>query len=238
MTAFSRIPLSVLTRCTDVHQERNVYVHRNPLAREIFWQRLSVGFELLRRFANPHCRVLDFGGGSGAFLPSLAARYAEVTVIDLDLDDARRITTHYRLGNVRLLQADIATWNGNDSFDLVVAMDVLEHFADMEVPRQFLDRYLRTGGLLLVNLPTENLLYELGRTVLRKKKPANHYHSANDLVRYYSQAGYELLDQQYVPRAGPLVLPPFRIAVFRKTARTALNVGCAGTPGANELAGT
>jgi 2-polyprenyl-3-methyl-5-hydroxy-6-metoxy-1,4-benzoquinol methylase len=216
MSAFEKIPVSVLTDLTDVRQERNIYVHPNPIAREIFWQRLSCGYRLLEKHTPAGANLLDFGGGSGAFLPSLARRFARVAVIDLDLDDARRIAQQYRLNNVRLIQQDAGTWNDDERYDVVTAMDVLEHFADPAVPYAFFDRYLKPGGFLLVSLPTENLLYELGRVVLRKQKPADHYHPARKLVRYYTERGYAPVEHCYAPRVAVLALPLFYVGVFRK----------------------
>lgn len=76
-----------------VDHERNMYAHPNPIARAIFWQRLAVGYRLLSRHAPSDSKVLDFGGDSGAFLPTLARRFADVSVVDLDLNDARRIAS-------------------------------------------------------------------------------------------------------------------------------------------------
>ena len=189
MTTFEKIPRATLVHITDVHHERNMYAHPNPVARAIFWQRLAQGMALLTRHAPASAKVLDFGGGSGAFLPSLAGRFADVSVIDMDLNDARRVAAHYALGNVRLHECDVTRWHSGESYDVVVAMDVLEHFSDKSVPQQFLENHLRRDGLLLMSLPTENAIYELGRTVLRKTKPADHYHPASALVRYYRDHG-------------------------------------------------
>lgn len=216
MSKFVKIPPADLVRLTDAHHERNMYAHPNPLARWIFWQRLEVGHRLLDNVPTAS-RVLDFGGGSGAFLPALSRRFADVSVVDLDLNDAQRVAEHYQLSNVRLFQEDISSWNSPEKYDLVVTMDVLEHFADKSVPRRFLDDRLRSNGLLLVSLPTENWLYRLGRAVLRKTKPADHYHPAHELVQYYRMAGYNLLKCCHVPRLGPFALPLFYVGLFRKT---------------------
>jgi 2-polyprenyl-3-methyl-5-hydroxy-6-metoxy-1,4-benzoquinol methylase len=213
---FIKIPPADLMHLTDAQHERNMYAHPNPVARGIFWQRLEAGHRLLRDVP-AGSRVLDFGGGSGAFLPALARRFADVTVVDLDLNDARRVAAHYQLKNVRLAENDISKWANTEMYDLVVTMDVLEHFADKSVPLRFLDSCLKPNGLLLVSLPTENWLYRLGRAVLRKTKPADHYHPAHALVRYYRESGYTLLTHRYVPRLGPLALPLFYIGLFRKT---------------------
>ena len=213
---FIKIPPADLTRLTDAQHERNMYAHPNPIARGIFWQRLEVGYRLLGNTPGTS-KVLDFGGGSGAFLPALAQRFAHVTVVDRDLNDASRVAAHYQTKNTRLIEQDITNWDSAETYDLVVTMDVLEHFADKSVPRRFLDDRLKPGGLLLVSLPTENWLYRLGRAILRKTKPADHYHPAHELVRYYQEAGYTLLAHRHVPRFGPFALPLFYIGLFRKS---------------------
>jgi len=213
---FIKIPPADLVRLTDAQHERNMYAHPNPVARGIFWQRLEVGYHLLGDVP-AGSKVLDFGGGSGAFLPTLAQRFADISVVDRDLNDARRVAAHYQMKNVRLFEQDITSWDSAEMYDLVVTMDVLEHFADKSVPRRFLDSRLKPNGLLLVSLPTENWLYLLGRAVLGKTKPADHYHPAHELVRYYRDAGYTPLVHRYAPRLGPFALPLFYIGLFRKS---------------------
>ena len=213
---FIKIPPADMVRLTDAQHERNMYAHPNPVARGIFWQRLEVGYRLLRDVP-ANSKVLDFGGGSGAFLPALAQRFADISVVDRDLNDARRVAAHYQMKNVRLFEQDITSWDSAEMYDLVVTMDVLEHFADKSVPRRFLDRRLKPNGLLLVSLPTENWLYLLGRVILGKTKPADHYHPAHELARYYRDTGYIPLTHRYAPRLGPFALPLFYIGLFRKS---------------------
>lgn len=215
---FIPIPPDVLGRITDTTHERNIYAHPNPLARWIFWQRLAVALKALRAHASPQSDVLDFGGGSGAFLPSLAGCFHRVSVFDRDLADARRVAAHYGLA-VEFHEEDATLARHDRRYDVVMAMDVLEHFLDPQVPRRFIDACLRPGGLLLVSLPTENALYRLGRLVVRKQKPADHYHAAHTLIRYYREAGYALLTHRYVPRLAGFALPLFSIALFRAPAR-------------------
>ena len=213
---FPSIPPDVLGRITDPGHERNMYAHPNPVVRAIFWQRLEVGMELLARQAGPEASVLDFGGGSGAFLPALSSRFSQVAVLDRDLEDARRVAAHYGLGNVAIHEQDVTQSQHQQTYDVIAAMDVLEHFADPAVPHRFLSACLKPGGLLLVSLPTENAWYRLGRLIVRKQKPADHYHAAHTLIEYSLAAGYALLQHRFVPRLGPVALPLFSIALFRK----------------------
>jgi len=213
---FVKISPADLLKLTDAKHQRNMYAHPNPLARDIFWQRLDHGCRLISDIPES-ARVLDFGGGSGAFLPSLSKRFSNVSVVDLDLDDARHIAKHYQLKNVNLYEEDITNWNPPEPFELVVAMDVLEHFEDMMVPLLFLNQHLKKNGYLLVSLPTENWIYQMGRFVLRKTKPVDHYHPAQNLVRFYQESGFTLQRFRYAPRFGPLFVPLFFIGLFLKS---------------------
>jgi 2-polyprenyl-3-methyl-5-hydroxy-6-metoxy-1,4-benzoquinol methylase len=49
------------------------------------------------------------------------------------------------------------------SFDVILALDVLEHVRDLPGTVHHLVRLLRPGGQLIVSGPTENVAYRLGR---------------------------------------------------------------------------
>lgn len=210
-----RIPADVMRRITDVHQERNIYVHPNPLARDIFWQRLEVLIGLIRAHARPTARVLDFGGGSGAFLKALTAYFAHVDLVDLEPADAIAIRDHLGLANVTIHPADIRTFAPSTPYDVIIAADVLEHFQDLSVPLSFVQQYLAVGGLLCVSLPSENALYRLGRVVTRKTKPLDHYHSAAQVLTDLRSQGFTTVAHRWAPRYG-LPLPLFDIAILRR----------------------
>lgn len=58
-----------------------MYARPSWLARAIFWQRLEIGYSLLGNLSTG-MKVLDFGGGSGTLLPTLARRIGEVSISD------------------------------------------------------------------------------------------------------------------------------------------------------------
>ena len=109
MNQFKRVRMDIWMSVTDPTKERNIYAHANRLARDIFWQRLEKLFYYLRTRSNSTDRVLDFGGGSGAFLPALAGFYATVTIVDLDASDALSIANKMSLSNVKIIQQNIFT---------------------------------------------------------------------------------------------------------------------------------
>ena len=143
------------------------YSHRNPIINWLFWQRLRKVMEHIQR-PTPYERVLDFGCGSGVMLPYLSQISSQVTAMDVDFLPLERVQTYIPLAkNVEVKDAtknsisDLPT----NSFDLVIALDVLEHVKDLPRTLNELLALLKPGGQLIVSGPTENILYRLGRKV-------------------------------------------------------------------------
>jgi 2-polyprenyl-3-methyl-5-hydroxy-6-metoxy-1,4-benzoquinol methylase len=143
------------------------YSHRNPIINWLFWQRLRKVMEHIQR-PTPYERVLDFGCGSGVMLPYLSQISSQVTAMDVDLLPLERVQTYIPLAkNVEVKDAtknNISDLPAN-SFDLVIALDVLEHVKDLPRTLSELLALLKPGGQLIVSGPTENILYRLGRKV-------------------------------------------------------------------------
>ena len=207
----------LLEQLTTTTLERNIYVHPNPLARDIFWQRLEHLAEALRGRARGDERILDFGGGSGVFLRALCSLYAQVEVIDLDPQDARNIAAHYGIGNCRIHEGDVARWRPEAPFDGVVATDVLEHFESLDMPVRAIAGFLKPRGWLAISVPTENWLYLLGRKIVRKTKPADHFHAGEDILRHLIRAGFKVFWKSHAPQYAGIRIPLFRLAILQKT---------------------
>jgi 2-polyprenyl-3-methyl-5-hydroxy-6-metoxy-1,4-benzoquinol methylase len=217
MNPLVREKLKTFERLTDPSNERNIYTHPNPLARDIFWQRL----ELLLCGMNQHVprprRILDFGGGSGGFLKGLALSFPDsiVDVIDLDPDDAERVRDFNNLSNVRIFRGNIDSWQPDHHYDVVVATDVLEHFTNLKMPVDAIRRFMTEDGHLCISVPTENLLYLGGRVVLNKKKPLDHFHSASTILCHLNNNHFRTIWKLFAPRYFLIPLPLFQLAILR-----------------------
>jgi len=154
-----------------------VYTDRSVFVRELFWRRLEALLRLSKAPADG--RVLDFGGGNGILTPTLARRYREVVCVDLRTEMAQEVCQAERLANVTIRQGDLASFAlPADSFDTIVAADVLEHISDLAPLVTEFRRLLTPGGELLISAPSENRFYDLGRRVFRYTKPDDHYHES------------------------------------------------------------
>lgn len=95
-------------------------------------------------------KILDIGCGTGAMSQKLE-RFGEVTSADfspLALDFCRR----RKLSHV--CQADAMNLPFDDaSFDVIVALDILEHLADDEAALRHFRRVLKPGGYVIATVP-------------------------------------------------------------------------------------
>ena len=115
--------------------------------------------DVVRRYVKPDDRVLDIGCGPGGFLAVLSRLGGEVVGIDISTEfvSACRDTIE-RLGlrNARALCAPAAELPfPDDSFDVVLLIDVLHHMDAVEPALREVKRVLRPGGRVLVFEPNK-----------------------------------------------------------------------------------
>jgi SAM-dependent methyltransferase len=120
------------------------------------WRQLDPIFESLR--LNPDA-ILDAGSGDAAFVYYLADRYPGAQVLAADLDSelisACSAARPPRFANrVSFICSDFAGLP-DARFDLITALDVLEHIVDDAGAVADLARSMRPGGTLLVHVPTD-----------------------------------------------------------------------------------
>lgn len=141
------------------------YSHPNPLINWLFWQRLRTAMNYIETYA-PYETALDFGCGSGVMLSFLAQHSAQVTAMDIDLVPLERLKKYIPLAeNTQVVDAKQVSISQltPKSFDLINALDVLEHVDDLHATLSALLNLLKPGGRLVVSGPTENILYQIGR---------------------------------------------------------------------------
>jgi 2-polyprenyl-3-methyl-5-hydroxy-6-metoxy-1,4-benzoquinol methylase len=143
------------------------YSHRNPVINWLFWQRLRKVMEYIKPIT-PYEYVLDFGCGSGVMLPYLSEISSQVVAMDVDLLPLERIQAHISLPpNIEVKDTNKSGLPDlpANSFDLIIALDVLEHVKDLPRTLNELLNLLKPNGQLIVSGPTENILYQIGRKI-------------------------------------------------------------------------
>ena len=101
---------------------------------------------------------------------------------------------------------------GRNQYNLIFALDSLEHNENFEDILSTLQLALRDDGLLVLSGPTENRLYKLGRTLSGFD---GHYHHT---TIYDIERAAETILTRVDGATGPLVFPLFSISVWRNKA--------------------
>jgi 2-polyprenyl-3-methyl-5-hydroxy-6-metoxy-1,4-benzoquinol methylase len=156
------------------------YANRNPLSSYLFWQRVRIVMKHLGEGLH-YKAAMDYGCGSGVMLPYLSRVAESVAALDVDLSPLEKMASYMQFAdNVEaydLKETRLGDFKP-ESFDVILALDVLEHVDNLGETLAGICSRLRVGGKVFVSGPTENFAYKMGRK-LSGPEYSGHYHVRN-----------------------------------------------------------
>ena len=141
--------------------------------------------DICRRLTDRRPRILDVGCGTGANLLMLS-KYGDAEGVDVS-EDALAFCRERGLENVKLGAAEELPYD-DGTFDLVTALDVVEHLDDDLAGLREMRRVLRPGGRVLLFVPTFMFLWGLQDDVSNHRRR----YRLPELRRVLEQAGFEV----------------------------------------------
>lgn len=156
------------------------YAHKNFLIDFIFWERLSIAVSKVQA-TKPNTKILDFGCGTGVLSYHLANLQHDIIAIDLDLTPKNVLSEYISYPNtINFINGDIFDQKFTQKFDMIIALDVLEHIPIQILPKylNFFNEMLSENGKLIISGPTENILYKIGRFIAGQDFTGS-YHETN-----------------------------------------------------------
>ena len=150
-------------------------------------RRILAGFieKICRGVTDRRPRILDVGCGTGANLLMLS-QYGEAEGVDVS-EDALAFCRARGLDRVRLGAAEELPYE-DGTFDLVTALDVVEHMDNDLAGLKEMRRVLRPGGRVLLFVPTFMFLWGLQDDVSHHRRR----YRLSQLRRVLEEAGFEI----------------------------------------------
>lgn len=100
------------------------------------------------------CDLLDIGTGSGHIIQIIAKECKSATSVNLT--DERVVTEGYKFYKVK----DVTLPFANESFDVVISNQVIEHIPPQDVHLKEIHRVLKKGGIAYIATPSKFTLVE------------------------------------------------------------------------------
>ncbi len=154
-----------------IKSQLGVFFNRHPWMRIAFYKMLDLlllrtwhirkELKKWRRNQQDELHILDAGSGFGQYSHFLARMFRKSTIEAVDIKteqikDCNRFFDDIGLSNrVFFEYGDLTTYKRENSYDLILSVDVMEHIEeDTQVFKRFYES-LKKGGMLLISTPSD-----------------------------------------------------------------------------------
>lgn len=156
-----------------------------------FWfrGRLELVLWMLRRYFPTAQRLLDVGCGTGFVLEGIRRRDPSLELAGADLRLTTLTEARRQMPRVSFLAADAFALPYDAEFDVVVALDVLEHIDDDRAALRALKNVVKPGGGVILTVPQHPWLWsEVDDFSCHRRR-----YQRSDLESKCADAGFEIL---------------------------------------------
>jgi SAM-dependent methyltransferase len=144
---------------------------------------------ILRRYFPQATSVLEVGCGSGFVLSGIRDAYPQVRLVGVDLFEEGLRIARERVPEAELRRLDVRELPFDDEFDVVCALDVLEHLDDDEGALVRMRRALRPGGGIVLLVPQHKWLWSGADTFAHHRRR----YARCELLHLVRSAGFEIV---------------------------------------------
>ncbi|MFP4470450.1 MAG: class I SAM-dependent methyltransferase [Bacteroidales bacterium] len=146
------------------------FFNKSPWRRKLFYRLLDILLlrtwhvkKAIRRWAATapeHADILDAGSGFGQYTYFLAHKHPHWSVLAVDvkteqLEDCSRFFEESGIPNAVFEYADLTKFTRNETFNMVLSVDVMEHILDDVQVFKNLHQSMKPGAMLLVSTPSD-----------------------------------------------------------------------------------
>ncbi|HEY9619548.1 MAG TPA: class I SAM-dependent methyltransferase [Crinalium sp.] len=187
-----------------------------PLVGQLYIARIAITLQLLnRRHFN---KTLEIGYGSGILLPTLCKISQEVYGVDLTSNPnivSKQLTNFGCQATLSQGVSDRLLFEDN-TFDLIVAISVLEHIREIKDFLWEIHRVLKPGGILLVGMPAVSRFMQFLFQAIGFSGIENHHVTTPESMLQAAQSMYRLKAASHLPGFLPSSVYLYKSFCFEK----------------------
>ncbi|WP_297086965.1 class I SAM-dependent methyltransferase [uncultured Draconibacterium sp.] len=183
--------------------EHDYFQERDPGTEHI---ERRVREQIFSQFTNTTGKVLDVGCGRAWVAQHLCPKNYEVISMDISLKNTTEALKLYPFKNHSAIVADVFSLPFNEnSFDYIIASEIIEHVVDPKIFVENLMRALKPGGTLIVTTPyKEKIRYSLCVHCNKLTPLHAHIHSFDEKILSTMYAGEDLQSCNYITFANKI----------------------------------
>lgn len=137
-------------------------------------------------------KVLDIGGGSGRFAIPLSKYGNDVTVVE---PNNEAISILSKKSTIKCINCTFEEFASSEKFDLVLIIEVLGNFMDIESVFSKVYNMLSSNGILIISTRNTNaLMNKLKLTLRRKRYIYNGYTTINSYKKLLNEQKFDILE--------------------------------------------
>ena len=145
--------------------------NRHPLLRKLFYLLLNIlllrswhvrrALSRLGKRLPSSADVLDAGMGFGQYSWWMATRFPswKITAADIKSEQVADCNNFFKetglSGRVNALEADLVTWKSEESYDMILCVDVMEHITEDRTVFVSFRNMMKSGGYLVISTPSD-----------------------------------------------------------------------------------
>jgi len=148
---------------------------------------------LIKKYKKDNLKILDIGCGHG-FLPFFAEKNWIIYGIDNDEERIRR-ARKIQHKNAIFKKGDAENFNLNKKFDVILALDVIEHLNHPEKCLKLISKHLYDDGIFIVSNPNRHSFWTLffDNRFIRLENH-KHYWSSEQFAKMAEKFGFKLVE--------------------------------------------
>ena len=184
--------------------DKSVYKRQFEENRNHWWfesRKNIINHFLLKNLNNKKIKILDYGCGVGVNVEMLS-KFGQLSIYDNNINALKFIKKNYKKKKFKILN----NLNSKTKYDLILALDVIEHIENDKKIIKFLHKKIKKNGKILITVPAYNYLFTSKDKVLHHKRRYTKKTLSKILLNHFKTLKFSYFNFILFPVIAPLLI--------------------------------